>query len=141
MTITLIIMIIILVILIIFMTQLMRAKSAFNAMIVKFVNINQVYYENQRLITNKFSNLIISLDKSINEMRDTLQSTKINFDNQMLVAKDVSVKLLNLNKKVETYSSDVVKSHEQINQKILSIAKSCEQLNQKITVPAPPNKK
>jgi hypothetical protein len=103
-----------LLIMIVLMIQLLRAKNAFRSMLIKFVNINQVFYENQKLIVGKFSNLIISLDRAITEERDTLQKNKIDFDSQTQTIKDCLTKILMVNKKVESYSSAVGKLYEQL---------------------------
>lgn len=103
------------------MVQLSRAKNAFRTMLVKFVNVNQTFYESQKVIIGKFSNLIISLDKSIKENRDDLHKTKLDFDNQTPIIKDCSLKLVNLNKRVESCSSEIGKLNERLDQKSTAV--------------------
>lgn len=103
-----------LVTMVVLMIQLHNAKNAFKHMLLKFVNVNQAAYENQRMIVSKFSNLIISLDRTIKENHDALQRNKIDFDNQTQLIKDCILKVMSLNRKFETYSSQAGRTYEQL---------------------------
>jgi hypothetical protein len=76
--------------------------KAFDLLMVRFINVNQQFYDNQKIIIRKQSDLTHVMNTINNEGREALKNNKLNIDEQIRIAKDILAKLITTNKKIET---------------------------------------
>lgn len=101
-----------------------KIMKAFDLLMVRFINVNQQFYDNQKIIIRKQSDLVHVMNTINNEDREALKNNKLNIGEQIQLAKDILAKTLTLNKKIEII--------EQYGKKIDAVSSELQQLTKRI---------
>jgi hypothetical protein len=98
--------------------------KSFELLLVRFINVNQQFYDNQKIIIRKQSDLVHVMNTINNEDREALKNNKLNIGEQIQLAKDALAKTITLNKKIEII--------EQYGKKIDAVSSELQQLTKRI---------
>jgi len=104
--------------------QLNKIMKSFELLLVRFINVNQQFYDNQKIIIRKQSDLVHVMNTINNEDREALKNNKLNIGEQIQLAKDALAKTITLNKKIEII--------EQYGKKIDAVSSELQQLTKRI---------